>query len=271
MAQATFAQRLSRCLLAGAVALSGVVQAAPVTTFVGFYTDRYAPNTAPGFSTAVVLNRTQWDVQLISADPPNQVSVVASRQGNNPFNLFYQSSPIFQNLLFSRASVPFTESGLITFASSTVPWRFTATDTTGVLNGFFPLIADPELLPFAYDISVSDRSSTPTVSWKLPDLGDFDVDRIRLRAIDATSGLQIFSVNLAPTATQFAFADGILQAGHSYFYRVIIEDLNNGLLENRSNAFSAAAISVPEPATLAILAFGLLGLAACRRRPYLAR
>lgn len=254
------------CLLTGLSILCGLAQAAPIATTVLFYTDRYAPNTAPGFSTAVAINRAQWDVQLISADLPSQISVVASRTANNPFNLIYQGSPIFQTPLFSRGSIPFTEAGLLTFASSTVPWQFTATDSTGVLNGLFPLIEDPELLPFATDVSVSDSSSTPTISWLLPDLTGFDVDRVRVRAIDATSGLQVFSVNLTPTATSFTFADGILETGHSYYYRVILEDLANGLQENRSNAFTATAVTVPEPTALVLLSLGLIAMAAVRRR-----
>lgn len=254
-------------VLAGILFCSGLAQAAPITTNVLFYTDRYSPNSAPGFATSVLINRAQWDVQLISSDPPSQVSVVASRPPtNNPFNLVYQGSPIFSNLLFSRGSLPLTEAGLLAFASSTTPWRFTATDSTGVLNGLFPLIADPELLPFATNVMVSDRSSTPTISWDLPDLSEFDVDQVRLRAIDATSGLQVFQAILAPTATEFTFASGFLQSGHSYFYRVMLVDLEGGLQENRSNAFSATAVTVPEPGTLALLMVMLVGVVGSFRR-----
>ena len=103
---------LTTVLLASAVALSTPALAAPVITFLGYYTDRYAPNSVPNFATAVVGNHAQWDVQLISSDPANAVNVIATRPGGIQFNLFFQGSPIFANYLFSRRSVPFSEPGI---------------------------------------------------------------------------------------------------------------------------------------------------------------
>jgi hypothetical protein len=255
----------TRPILAGisfalAVGLCVPASAAPVITLLGYYTDRYAPNSVPNFATAITSNHVQWDVQLISSDPSNLVSVIATRPPNVQFSLFVQGSPIFSNYLFSPRSVPFTEQGLLAFAASLPPWGFTATDTTGSTSGQFPTIADPELLPFAFDIEVSDSSRTPTVSWSLPDLTAFDVDRVRLRAIDAISGLQVFQIALSATATSFTLPDSALTFGHSHFYRVMIEDLNNGSMENRSNAFSLVATTVPEPGSLALAAL-ILGAA----------
>jgi len=254
-------------VLASAVSTSAL--AAPVITFLGFYTDRYAPNGVPNFATAVVGNHAQWDVQLISGDPANAVNVIATRPGGVQFNLFFLGSPIFANYMFSRRSVPFSEPGLLTFAASLPPWGFVATDTSGPISGFFPTIDNPELLPFASDVQASDNSSTPTITWSLPELSEFDVDRIRLRAIDAMSGAQIFQTNLATDATSFTLPGGVLLPGHSYYYRLILEDLNNGLIENRSNAFSAFAttVTVPEPGTLGLLAVTLIaGALVIRRR-----
>ena len=261
---------LTTVLLASAVALSTPALAAPVITNLGYYTDRYAPNSVPNFATAVVGNHAQWDVQLISSDPASAVNVIATRPGGIQFNLFFQGSPIFANYLFSRRSVPFSEPGLLAFAASSPPWGFVATDTSGSISGFFPTIADPELLPFASDVQASDHGATPTITWSLPNLSGYDIDRIRLRAIDAGSGAQIFQTNLVAEATSFTLPEGVLLAGHSYFYRVILEDLNNGLLENRSNAFSAVAtmVAVPEPGTLGLITITLFaGARGIRRRP----
>ena len=155
---------LTTVLLASAAALSTPSYAAPVITFLGFYTDRYAPNSVPNFATGVIGNHTQWDVQLISSDPANAVNVIATRPGGVQFNLFFQGSPIFANYLFSRRSVLFSEQGLLAFAASSPPWGFVATDTSGPLSGFFPTIAEPELLPFASDVQASDHGATPTIT-----------------------------------------------------------------------------------------------------------
>ena len=257
---------LASVSFAFAVGLSVPASAAPVITLLGYYTDRYAPNSVPNFATATVGNHVQWDVQLISSDPPNLVSVIAARPPNVQFSLFFLASPIFSNYLFSRRSVPFTEQGLLTFAASLPPWGFTATDSTGSTSGLFPTIPDPERLPFAYDIEASDSSSTPTITWALPDLTNLDVDRVRLRAIDAANGSQVFQVALSATATSFTLPDGALTSGHSYFYRVMIEDLNDGLLENRSSAFSRVATTVPEPDSLVLFAVALLSASVGIRR-----
>ena len=253
-------------VFASAAALSTGAYSAPIVTFLGYYTDRYAPNSVPTFATAIVGNYAQWDVQLTSSDPANAVSVIATRPGNIQFNLFFLGSPIFSDYLFSRRSVPFTEQGLLAFAASSPPWGFVATDTSGSASGFFPTIQDPELLPFAFDVEASDHGTTPTITWSLPNLSGFDVDRIRLRAIDAANGSQIFQTNLAAEATSFTLPAGVLLAGHSYYYRVILEDLNNGSPENRSNAFSAVGTAVPEPGSLGLLALALLATAMAIQR-----
>jgi hypothetical protein len=201
-----------------------------------------------------------------SSGPCSGISAVVSR-GLVSFNLNLDVDPILFSCNFSQVSLPFSSTNdLLAFAGQTDPWSYTVSDSTGSVTGLFRLIANPQALPYVEDIMVSDASATPTVSWSIPSLFGFDVDRIRLRVINADSGLQLFQANLAPNTTSFTLAPGILQTGSSYYYRISLDDLENGSLENRSNAFSTAAMRVPEPGTLLLVAVAMMGLLGVSQR-----
>lgn len=255
------ARPLFACLAMLAVGAPSV--AAPIINTVFFSTERREANSIPGWTTLPSQQeRTTWGLNVTTSGSCAGVSAVVSRPGNTSFNLVLDTSPIFSNCDLGRLSIPFgSTAAMLAFASQTNPWSYTVTDSTGTVTGFFPLIAEAEALPFVQNIAVSDSSATPTVSWDLPDLTGFDVDRVELRAIDAASTQQIFRVNLAANATSFQLPTGALLLDHSYYYRVVLTDLENGGLENRSYAFSDAAVRVPEPGSLALFGAALALLA----------
>ena len=250
---------VSRVAVLAVSALAVQAAGAAVISTIQFATDRFAPNTV-GVTAG---DRLLWSLDLTSPDPCSAVSVKLSRGASGPFTMVLDSSPIFSSCNFSiNSSVPFNPAAI-----TGGPWTATATDSTGTTTALFPLIADPELLPFVTNIAPSDTGLTPTVNWTLPDLTGYDVDQIQFRVTRPGFG-QILNQVLPASATSFAIPNGLLQDGQTYFFRVILRDLESTGLENRSNSYSnlVTVHAVPEPGVVALLGLSLAGLATARRR-----
>jgi hypothetical protein len=127
-----------------------------------------------------------------------------------------------------------------------------------------PPNANPQLLPFVTDITVSDTSSTPTVSWTLPDLTGFDVDQARFRIIDANTEVHFFNQLLPTATTSFNVPAQLLVPGGSYIYAVVLQDEEIDGFENSSTAFSGVT-RVPEPGILTLLLAALASIGGARR------
>jgi hypothetical protein len=107
-----------------------------------------------------------------------------------------------------------------------------------------PVLANPQQLPLARNVRVTGKGATPRLSWQLPDLAGFDVERIRVAVRGGTriqgrflSVLHV-SGDLTPTATSFRIPAGMLSPGERYVFQVMLEDLEGGQIENRSLTFS---------------------------------
>ena len=252
--------RFQMLLLASAMlaATAAPVGATPVVSFADFYTDRFAPSPLASFPVGDFVAIVASIDGASTPDPISSLSVEAT-QGSSTVALNYSSSVALISPGLYSTRIPFA--GAVT----SVGWSITATDSTGTSAPVFtPPIVSPALLPFVTDIAVSDMSTTPTVSWTLPDLTGFSVDLARIRIIDANTGLQLFGAQLPTIAsTSFMVPFGILAPGGSYVYRVSLADQAGGTLDNQSNAFSGVA-TVPEPGTLTLLLAGLTGIGGVR-------
>jgi hypothetical protein len=247
---------LASLILAGI--LAAPASAGPIITSTVHLTDRFTPNPLSSLPDGDFVQVGATVAGSSTSDPFASLSVVAT-QGASTLTLpfFPFTAPIVTDPAYV-AFIPYAGAPLGS-------WSITATDSTGssapVLS---PPIAAPQLLPFVTGITVSDNTSTPTVSWTLPDLTGFDVDFTRIRVIDFSTEVQVFAALLPTTTTSFAVPAGILQPGRSYIYRVSLEDFEVDAfgthLENRSNAFSGVVQVVPEPATCTLALVGLAGI-----------
>lgn len=107
-----------------------------------------------------------------------------------------------------------------------------------------PAIANPQKLPLARDVRVVGKDTTPLLRWRLPDLAGFDVERIRVvvRGGERVQGRFLSALHtsgeLPPSAMSFKIPAGVLAPGARYVFQVMLEDLEDGRIENRSSAFS---------------------------------
>lgn len=107
-----------------------------------------------------------------------------------------------------------------------------------------PVLAKPQEVPLVQNVRVMGTGAEPRVSWEMPDLTGFDIDRIRVgvrggkRLHGRFLDLLYISAALPPSTTDFAIPPGVLASGERYVFQVMLEDLEGGLLENRSLTFS---------------------------------
>lgn len=82
----------------------------------------------------------------------------------------------------------------------------------------------------------------PLLRWSLPQHLDADRIRVGVRGGERVHGrfmsLLYVSGDLPPTATSFRIPAGVLSEGERYVFQVMLEELEGGMLANRSLNFS---------------------------------
>lgn len=188
---------------------------------------------------------------------PNEAGVLAAYQivviagvlpSDFPTLVFAEQAGVRQAMwLFPMSSAPNTYLYLRRFEPGLMgSWRIVAErGEAKATPAWTPVLAKPQEVPLVRNVQVTGRGAEPVVSWELPDLTGFDIDGIRVgvrggkRLYERFLDLVYVSRDLSPTATAFAIPPGVLASGERYIFQVMLEDLEGGVLENRSVTFSA--------------------------------
>ena len=124
-------------------------------------------------------------------------------------------------------------------------WRITAERAEAKAEALdSAMLRNPQKVPLATNVRVAGQGTRPTLRWALPRLEGFDIERIRVAVRGGTKVHGRFLVQLhvsaplAPTATSLRVPQGWLAQGERYVFQVMLEDLEDDALENRSMAFS---------------------------------
>jgi len=130
-------------------------------------------------------------------------------------------------------------------AAKAGPWRIVA-ERDGAKSAAVvtPGIARPWQVPLAKELAVTAKGGQPLLTWELPDLGGRSIERIRIwvrggpRIQGRFLSVQWISPELPPTATSFAIPLDLLKEGERYIFQVTLENLEGGVVKNRSMAFT---------------------------------
>lgn len=121
-------------------------------------------------------------------------------------------------------------------------WRISAERGEAKASALTRPITKPRQVPLADAVRVAGKGLEPRISWKLP--AGAGIDRIRVGVLGGEKVQGRFlrllwaSGALPPAATRFAVPPGVLERGKRYVFQVMLEELEDGQLENRSLAFS---------------------------------
>ena len=133
-----------------------------------------------------------------------------------------------------------------------VAWRLVA-ERDGVSSAPVdtPALERAQRLPLA-DVRVSGGGTRPTLRWGYPGLEKARVSRIRVGVRGGAvvhgrflSLLRVFD-ELPPKATSFRIPAGALVPGERYVFQVMLEDVEDGALRNRSLSFSDPYVATVE-------------------------
>ncbi|MCW8960653.1 MAG: PEP-CTERM sorting domain-containing protein [Ignavibacteriaceae bacterium] len=191
-----------------------------------------------------------------------EVSAVNSSDPTTEYSLGLMTDPLFNGGFLLE--VPFAThlaDGIWTVTAKTL-------DGDSITTTRGPYTPDSIIDPLT-PISIDGPTLTPTIGWVLPDQ---EIDAMIVRIIDESlvddsNYGHFYQQTLSPSATSFVVPDGVLASNGNYTFRVLADDHGPASGDGRvRSGYLMSYSTIPVPATIALLAAGLLGLGfTCRR------